>query len=173
MARRAPAIRLLPLFVGAVLLMGSQPAEKKSGSRQETEPDYTEALREIEGRIVREIDRQGIVGLSIAVVDGDRLVWSRGYGWSDRERRVRATSGTVYRMGSISKLFTGTAVMQLAEQGAIDIDAPITEYLPGFELRERFEGDPPVTARNLMTHHSGMPSDLLCGAELTPAATTR
>ena len=83
----------------------------------------------VEG-LVRFLRSEGITGLSIAVVDGPRVVWAHGAGWADANTRQPATPDTVYRMGSITKLFTATATMRLAEAGRIDPDAPFTDALP-------------------------------------------
>jgi CubicO group peptidase (beta-lactamase class C family) len=64
------------------------------------------------------------MGVSIAIVDDQKIVWSQGFGYADVKNNLPATSETVYRIGSISKLFTVMASMQLAEQGKIDIDQP-------------------------------------------------
>ena len=76
------------------------------------------------------IRKQGIVGLSAVVVSGGRRVLAAGYGFADRERRVPVTVDTVFPIASVTKLFTATAVMQLVERGAIDLDAPVSRYLP-------------------------------------------
>ena len=68
--------------------------------------------------------------LSIALVDDQRIVWSRGFGFADPKRRVEATADTVYRVGSVSKLFTDLALMQLVEQGQLDLDAPVDGTCP-------------------------------------------
>ena len=77
--------------------------------------------------------------LSIALVDDQRTVWARGFGFADPERRVEATADTVYRVGSVSKLFTDIALMQLVEQGKVDLDAPVERYLPDFRPRNPFD----------------------------------
>ncbi|WP_161493305.1 serine hydrolase [Zoogloea sp. LCSB751] len=111
--------------------------------------------------IEHEMRKQSIVGLSVAVVDDQKLLWARGFGFADREKGVPATPATLYRVGSISKLFTDSAAMQLAEQGRLDIDAPLNRVLPGFSIRSRFADAPPITLRGLMTHHAGLPRDYL------------
>ncbi len=77
--------------------------------------------------------------LGIALIDDQRIVWQRAFGAADH---------TVYRVGSVSKLFTDIAIMQLVERGELDLDAPISKYLPEFNK--------PVTLRQLMCHHSGL-----------------
>ncbi|MDY0281960.1 MAG: serine hydrolase domain-containing protein [Salinivirgaceae bacterium] len=107
--------------------------------------------------------KNDVTGLSIALVYDQKVVWSEGFGYADKVGNVPATPETVYRVGSISKLFTATAVMQLAEQGIIDIDKPLQSYLPEFSIKSRFTDTGPITPRSIMTHHSGLPSELLKG----------
>lgn len=103
-------------------------------------------------------------GLSIALVEGDRLVWAEGFGYADRGRRKKATANTIYRIGSVSKPITATAVMQMAQKKLIDIDKPLQAYLPEFNVRSRFQAtSQDVTIRNILSHHSGLPTDLRKG----------
>ena len=125
--------------------------------------DYTKVAEYVSARIRYEMKKQDVTGLSIALVDDQRVVWAEGFGFADTAGNVPASPDTVYRAGSISKLFTATAAMQLAERGRLDIDRPLADYLPGFSIRTRFTGSAPVTPRLLMTHHSGLPSDYLKG----------
>lgn len=113
--------------------------------------------------IRQEMETQQVTGLSIALVDDQKVVWSAGFGYADRARGVPATAGTIYRAGSLAKLFTATAAMQLADDGLLDIDQPLQRYLPGFSVKSRFMAPPPLTARSILTHHSGLPADLLKG----------
>jgi CubicO group peptidase (beta-lactamase class C family) len=105
------------------------------------------------------MEKQDVTGLSIALVDDQRVVWAEGFGYADKAAGLPATADTLYRVGSITKLFTATATMQLAEEGRIDVDKPLQTYLPDFSIKSRFSGTPPITPRMLMTHHSGLPSD--------------
>jgi CubicO group peptidase (beta-lactamase class C family) len=133
--------------------------------------DYDAVRRYATDLIRDEMDRAGIAGMSIALVDDQRIVWAEGFGYADREGKVPAGADTIYRVGSITKLFTATAAMQLAEAGRIDIDQPVSAVLPGFSMRSRFPGTGPVTPRLLMTHHSGLPSDILHGfTQVHPAS---
>ncbi len=113
--------------------------------------------------IERSMKKNKVVGLSIALVDDQEVVWARGFGYADLAEGIPATKNTLYRVGSISKLITATAVMQLAQAGHVDIDAPVNVYLPEFTIKSRFPDTVAITARNIMTHHSGLPSDYLRG----------
>jgi len=108
-------------------------------------------LTEIERAIRAEMQRQKIPGLSIALVTEHRLRWAKGFGYADLENSVPATEQTVYRLASISKTITAVAVMQLAERGKLDLDAPIQRYCPAFP-----EKPWPITARQLLAHVSGI-----------------
>lgn len=100
-----------------------------------------------------------VPGVSIAVIESGKMVWSWGSGWSDKENSIAATPDTLYKIGSITKVFTATAVMQLAEKGLIGLDNPVSNYIPEFSARTRFHDDNAITIRDLMTHHSGLPCD--------------
>src|SRR5207249_1533361 len=82
------------------------------------------------------------------------IVWAKGFGFANPQAKIPATADTVYRVGSVSKLFTDIAVMQLVEQGQLDLDAPVTRYLPDFRPINPFHK--PITLRQLMTHRSGL-----------------
>ena len=125
--------------------------------------DYAKVAEYVTALVRHEMKKRDVTGLSIALVDDQRVVWAEGFGYADKAGTVPASPETVYRAGSISKLFTATAAMQLAERGKMDIDRPLGDYLPGFSIRTRFADAAPVTPRSIMTHHSGLPSDYLKG----------
>ncbi|GJL53317.1 MAG: hypothetical protein NPIRA02_04490 [Nitrospirales bacterium] len=127
--------------------------------------DYIRALAK------KEMADHDVVGMSVALVDDQRVVWSEGFGYADKSNNIKATSDTLYRVGSLSKLFTATAVMQLAEQGKLDIDKPLSTYLPEFRVKTRFADTASVTLRNMLSHHSGLPQNYrkgMMGANLRP-----
>ena len=113
--------------------------------------------------VEREMSDHEITGISIALIDDQKLIWQKGFGFADLENKIPATPETIYRAGSISKVFTAAATMQLAEQGKIDIDQPLVKALPEFSIKSRFTDAAPVTPRNVMTHHSGLPSNYYRG----------
>ncbi len=104
--------------------------------------------------IEREVREKNLPALSIALVDDQTIVWARGFGFADPKAKTPATADTIYRVGSVSKLFTDLAVMQLVERGVLDLDAPITKYLPDFKPGNPF--DKPITLRQMMAHRSGL-----------------
>jgi serine beta-lactamase-like protein LACTB len=116
--------------------------------------EYEAVAAALEKMIQREMADKGIPALSIALVDDQKIVWSHGYGMADPAAKKPATAQTIYRVGSVSKLFTDLAVMQLVERGTLDLDAPITKYLPDFKPVNPFGKD--ITLRMLMSHRSGL-----------------
>jgi serine beta-lactamase-like protein LACTB, mitochondrial len=105
----------------------------------------------VDAAIQAAMPRLGIPGLSAAVVVNRELRWSAGYGQADIENAIPATPRTVYRLASVSKPITATAVLQLAERGKLDLDAPIQRYVSAFP-----EKPWPITARELLGHQSGV-----------------
>lgn len=128
-----------------------------------TRGDYTYTKEYISWLIKQEMDDADVTGLSIALVDDKEIVWAQGFGYADKQANIMATQDTIYNVGSISKVFTATAAMQLAEQGKLDIDQPLQKYLPEFSIKSRFGDTNTITPRNIMTHHSGLPCNWLQG----------
>lgn len=118
--------------------------------------DYGRAITILEEVIADELEQGILPGVSIALIDDQQVVLSAGYGWADKRKQTPATADTIYRVGSISKVFTALAAMQLVEQGIIDLDVPLKEILPDFRIVRPFEGVADITLRQLMCHRSGM-----------------
>ncbi|MGH7663642.1 MAG: serine hydrolase [Gemmatimonadaceae bacterium] len=116
--------------------------------------DYAGAVAELERFITHEMADKELPALSVALVDDQTIVWARGFGYANPDDSVAATAETVYRVGSVSKLFTDIGVMQLVERGEIDLDAPVTRYLPRFQPRNPF--GTAITLRQMMSHRSGL-----------------
>jgi serine beta-lactamase-like protein LACTB, mitochondrial len=108
-------------------------------------------IARIDSAVAAEMRRERIPGLSVAIATNNQLRWERGYGFADLEACVPATPTTTYRLASVSKTISAVAVMQLVEQGHLDLDAPIQRYVPTFPAKNA-----PVTARQLLSHLSGI-----------------
>jgi CubicO group peptidase (beta-lactamase class C family) len=112
---------------------------------------------DIQGRIDEILSRRAAVGLAVGVVRDGSLEFFHGHGVADIESRTPITEDTVFRIGSITKTFTAIAVMQLWEQGLVDLDAPANDYLRAFRLISAKASDRPPTLRHLLTHTAGVP----------------
>lgn len=137
------AVRFLSLGFASVLFLYGQPAANR----------YVEHLDPFFQQMVRE---QRMPGFAIGIVENDRLVYVRGFGVmqvGETDRPV--TPKTLFHMASITKTFVATAIMQLVEQGKVDLDAPVVRYLPYFRIDDpRYRA---ITVRQMVTHMSGMP----------------
>ena len=112
------------------------------------------AIRDyLSDRITKAIDRNAIPSMAIGLYDGSGTMWADGFGEA-RSDGTPASHQTVYRVGSVSKLFTDVAVMQLVAKGELDLDAPVDSYLPDFKPENPFET--PITLRQLMCHRAGL-----------------
>ncbi len=130
--------------------------------------DLTEACNRFEKIVERELQRGILTGVSVAWIDDQRIVYQNGFGLADPKRKIPTQPDTVYRAGSISKLFTAVAAMQLAEQGKLDIDRPVTDYAPQFRVVNPFDDAPPITPRLLMGHRAGMVRESPVGGYFDP-----
>ncbi|MGD9562433.1 MAG: serine hydrolase domain-containing protein [Pyrinomonadaceae bacterium] len=101
--------------------------------------------------IIRTMAAQKIPGLSIAVAVDGKTVWSKGFGYADLENNLKATPATRFRIASVSKPITAAAMARLYEQGKLDVDAPVQEYVPEFPSKGVV-----ITARQLVGHLSGI-----------------
>ena len=99
--------------------------------------------------------RWGIPGLGIGIVEGGEIVFARGFGVQSLETQAPVTPGSIFGVASVSKCFVATAIMQLVEQGQIELDTPIVRYLPYFRLAD--ERCAHITIRQILSHTSGMP----------------
>ncbi|MDN3556875.1 serine hydrolase domain-containing protein [Halomonas maura] len=114
----------------------------------------------VDGFVTARMAAHRVAGVSVAVVQDDRLVLAKGYGLADIDAgRPVVAERTLFRPGSISKLFTWTAVMQLVEQGRLDLDTDIRDYLPDLPLATRYSD--PITLRQLMAHTPGFEDSVM------------
>lgn len=118
-------------------------------------PDDPAALEAfVDGVVVPLMKNYSSPSGTIAIARGGRTVFAKGYGFQDvRTQTPVDPDRTLFRPGSVSKLFTWVAVMQLVEQGKLDLDADVNNYLTSFRIREAF--DAPVTLRHILTHTAG------------------
>jgi CubicO group peptidase (beta-lactamase class C family)/D-alanyl-D-alanine dipeptidase len=142
------------LLIALVFLFSANAVFAADGSDIAPRKEYSEIVAILRPFIEGQLAEKRIPGLSIALVDDRQIVWAQGFGLADAKREKPATAETVYRIGSVSKLFTDIAIMQLVERGELNLDAPISEYLPDFHPHNPFGA--PITLRELMSHRSGL-----------------
>jgi len=130
----------------AIALPRSAPAAARTRALGD---DYTSLVQRL-------MARDQIPGVAVGVVERGQLVFARGFGYRDVADGLPMTPDTLFPLGSCSKAFTATAIALLADEGRIDLDAPVRTYLPDFALADPV-ASATVTTRDLLTHRSGLP----------------
>lgn len=127
------------------------PAQSSPKAAHEMTASDVEAF--LDGIVPLQLGRNDIAGATVSVVKDGKLLFAKGYGYADvQSKKPVSAQETLFRPGSISKLFTWTAIMQLFEQGKLDLDRDINDYLD-FKIPDAF--GKPITLKNIMTHTPG------------------
>jgi CubicO group peptidase (beta-lactamase class C family) len=119
--------------------------------------DIDELIAKYRQEIPQLMQQENIPGLAIAVVDSQKILWTEGFGFTDTDHKVPVTPDTMFSIQSTSKVFTAVGVMRAVQEGLLDLDAPITTYLPDFTVHSIFEEYPErkITLRHLLSHTAG------------------
>jgi CubicO group peptidase (beta-lactamase class C family) len=137
----------------------AQSADKDAAAVQPPSPRYQDAVRLIDAWLEAQQAYDRVPGMSVAIVNGQELLLSKGYGSTDAAGKVPATSRSIYSICSITKLFTAMGVMQLVENGKLNLDDDIKKHLNWFSIQESESGSGPISIRSLLTHSSGLPRE--------------
>jgi CubicO group peptidase (beta-lactamase class C family) len=129
-----------------------------------TDEELVEALQDFVPEVMRVY---GTPGLSVSVARHGRLLWEAGFGRADLASDRPHTADTTTRSGSMGKVYTATAVMQLVEAGVLELDAPVNGYPIGFAVTNPL-GERPVTVRDLLTHRSGLAGNAAAASRSVP-----
>jgi CubicO group peptidase (beta-lactamase class C family) len=163
--RKPIALLMIALvFVGGVL--GQVPNQPEPTKSEESQPQVPESSPQrahemtaadveafLDGILPLQLKRDDIAGVTVAVVKDGKLLFAKGYGYADVEKNKPVSAQeTLFRPGSVSKLFTWTAIMQLFEQGKLDLDRDINDYLD-YKIPEAF--GKPITLKNILSHTPG------------------
>jgi len=168
--RRADTSFVLTIVTVLLVLTGSgcSPSARLQDEslRVDLGSNYAEIFEEYRESIPAAMREQKIPGLSIAVVNREGILWTAGFGRTG-DWGQPVTPDTLFSIGSNSKMFTAMAVMIAVQDGLLDLDTPIAEYLPDFTVNSRFEERPlhKMTLRHLLTHTAGFTLESLFGSE--------
>jgi CubicO group peptidase (beta-lactamase class C family) len=100
-----------------------------------------------------------IPGCAVAITDHGKVVYQSTYGYVNVEKKLPVAPDSRFRLGSVTKMFTAMAIMQLVEQGKVDLEAPVEQYIPDLKIKQLKAGNP-VRIRHLLTHTSGFTDDI-------------
>lgn len=142
---------VLGTFVAlALLVLASTAAAQDDAVRLQR------AYERIDEFVAQHMKESGTPGLALAVTNRQGLLYVATYGFADLKARRPVTPDTLFEIGSISKSFTAIALLQLREEGKFDPQAPLTKYLPWFEIQTKYE---PLTGHHVLTHSAGILRD--------------
>ncbi len=130
-----------------------------------SQSDYTKFLDSLNARIQEGMKNQNIPGLSIAIVDGDKTIWSKGFGLTDISKRQPVNGSTLFSVQSISKTYTTIGFLRAVERGEIRFDDKLVRHYPTFIAKTRYGGDEiqKITFRHLLSHWAGFPHEAPLG----------
>jgi CubicO group peptidase (beta-lactamase class C family) len=132
---------------------GSQSQMQPGGTKYDTSSQNRKRLERFERQVDDLRTRLKIPGMSAVIIKDQGVLWAKGFGFADLENRISATPYTVYHIASLTKTFAATVIMQLVEQGKVDLDEPISHYSSDFE-------DDSVKIKHLLSHTSdGTPGE--------------
>lgn len=154
LSNRSPSVILvIVIFLCAIATVAHAASYEITPGDGPSDPLEVEAF--IDSIVPAELAKYNIPGATVSVVHNGSVVFSKGYGYSDIENKTPVDSDeTLFIIGSATKLMTWTAVMQLVEEGKIDLDEDVNTYLEDFQIPDTYPGQP-VTMRHLMTHSAG------------------
>lgn len=149
---------ILVLFVIIIFFHSSIPLVAKDNDNQalKLETDKVSSSAEIEQKVVELMKKGDIPGLSLVIVNNDKPVYMKSFGYADMEKKIPVTTDTLFELGSVSKAFTALAVLQLEKKGLLKLDDPVTKYLDWFSASyngKNYE----ITIRQVLHQTSGIP----------------
>lgn len=165
--REAAAVLASALLLGGTACSGGGDTSPLPGAAIESAvactpgtPRHAAALAMIDSSLSQWARQEEIPEAAVGIVCGGALTWSAGYGVQGIDDSTPVTPATRFRIASITKLLTATAILQLRDAGTLALDDPVRRHLPWFRMRRPAEvGDAPVTIRHLLTHTGGLPRD--------------
>ena len=119
--------------------------------------NHSEAKPFIEKKIHHIMRKKHLPALAITIVDNQDIVYQKSFGMADIENKVEAHDKTVFKLWSLAKVFTAIEIFREVEEGLIDLDHSILEYLPEFAIKSRNNEDENITVKSILAHRSGLP----------------
>jgi len=145
------------VFVLIIGFMISSAGLASGSSEQSTPAQSTERFARVRAMVVEALQKSGVPSISIAAAENGRSVWEESFGFADKEKKVKATPDSLYALASISKAFTGTGLMVLAEKRLLDLDRPVNDYLGEAKLTAHVGNADQATLRRMIYLEAGMP----------------
>jgi CubicO group peptidase (beta-lactamase class C family) len=154
---RSKSSSILPLFLFSLIFVHANAQIKNSFNKSIKGKDYSAVINSINSTVKKKMAEHNILGVSVALVDDQSVVWVKGFGYTDQSRTTQVNEETLFSTRSISKTYTATAFLMEVEKGKYNIDDKITTYYPSFAVHSRY-GDnqgKEITFRHLLSHRAG------------------
>jgi CubicO group peptidase (beta-lactamase class C family) len=146
------SMRRLCIALVVMVALGVLPAR----AQKPVTAELAAALERVEALVKAELAKDNVGSVTVGVVADGALVWTRSFGYADMERKIPADAATVYRIGSITKQFTGVMLLQLVEKAAVRLSDPVEKYFPEVKGIPARQAAPPITLVQLATMTSGL-----------------
>ncbi|HLP47886.1 MAG TPA: serine hydrolase domain-containing protein, partial [Candidatus Kapabacteria bacterium] len=149
---------IIVLFMILTFFHSSTPlaANDNDNSISNMKTDQTATLAEMEKRVIKLMEKGDIPGLSLVIIDDDKPVYIKSFGYADLEKKIPVTPDTLFELGSTSKAFTALGILQLEKKGLVNLDDPVSKYLDWFSATYKgikYE----ITLRQILHQTSGIP----------------
>jgi CubicO group peptidase (beta-lactamase class C family) len=152
--RRTESVEpLLPHELWQHALLPSSPADDRDDDHDE--PGPPETIDELRERVAEALQRHGMPGVGLALIERSGEIWSGGVGVASRETGAAIDADTMFRVGSITKTVVALAILKLVEEGRLDLDAPVRDIAPEIDMPNAWEDTAPITVAHLLEHTAG------------------
>jgi CubicO group peptidase (beta-lactamase class C family) len=168
------SVVVLGFLSGTPVLLRADIPQTGCYKREGLAPKVEAVIDEFRASVPRIMDKEGIPGAAIALIDDRGIIWTEGFGHTGGRKSPPATPDTPFMICGLSKLITATAVMLAVRDGLVKLDEPITTYLPEFKTSSRYEDHPEqkITLRRLLNCTAGIPAEAPLGNGFEPASAT-
>ncbi len=159
---------ILSIFILLSLILSSG-CGGSSSSNSESQPVYSATIAEGRAAANEILEQTGASSMTVGFYADGRIVWTEGFGYADKAEKRAPSEDTMFGIGSTSKMIATVAAMILVDQGRVDLDEPVTTYIPDFEMLSSEYAQ--VTVRMLLNHSPGFPGSMYHNSETTTPIT--
>ena len=147
---------VVTMIIGFLSMCSSVEAKSKSS---EGDSPYAKAYEKFNKAITKKMKEEGIPSASVSVRENGKTIHTKAFGKANIEKNLPVTKKTMFSTGSVSKIYLAAAALKLVDEGKLNLDDKVTEYIPDFKMADPRYKD--ITVGMLLNHTSGMPGDAL------------
>lgn len=157
----ARALRLTTISVSSLAVLIAVSTDVQCQQNQTAKEAVIEAFHELDNSLSEQLAEDPDGGAAIVIVDNEQIIWGKTYGDADGKGSRQVDMNTMFSVQSVSKTFTAVGVLMAVQDGLVDLDTPIKEYLPEFTVNSLYDEHPEdlITLRHLLAHRAGLPHE--------------